>query len=431
MAVGNTFGRFFNDSDLDQVENFINGILSTPDVPRENDNERISSDFLNNFFEEDENNKNKSELDQVLSQFSVPAERLLRYNAYDEIYKSVAMIRRIIKVYKSNIIQKNPVNGLWYLLRKTDFSKDKNIDTEQWADLSKKYYEGVLTAFKIQHYLKNLYLHDQLVYGNCLIEVVDLKKETDKVDLKKISILNEVNSLEDQVNKFSKTTPDILIEDAIKTIANSLYKVVSINEEIVGKVDEESKIEEENSRDLRFKNVLIRTHKPHNIIILETKYRTTLGYLEVCRDQNSSANNITKTLSSITSRISSVISSGEKDTITSRDEILNRIIKYMLKKVTNSEAKFNDEVIQNLKRFVVEQNYQNQQSNLKPVEVRFIPVNRIINFSFPSSENYPYGGSVIEPLLLPGKLFILSQLSNIYMKLSRAPLTRKWIIDES
>jgi len=429
MAVGNTFGRFFNDSDLDQVENFVNGILSTPDIPRENDNERISSDFLNNFFEENEdNNKNKSELDQVLSQFSVPAERLLRYNAYDEIYRSVAMIRRIVKVYKSNIIQKNPVNGLWYLLRKTDFSKEKNIDTEQWADLSKKYYEGVLTVFKIQHYLKNLYLHDQLMYGNCVLEVVDLKKETDKVDLKKISILNEIGSLENQVSKFNRSTPDLMIEEAIKTIASSLYKVIPITEEIVGKVDEEVKAEE-NSRELRFKNVLIRAHKPHNIIILETKYRTTLGYLEVCRDANSSANNITKTLSSITSRISSIVSDGERDTVTSRDEILNRIIKYMLKKVTNSEAKFNDEVIQNLKRFVVEQNYQNNQSNLKPVEVRFIPVNRIVNFSFPSSENYPYGGSVIEPLLLPGKLFILSQLSNIYMKLSRAPLTRKWIID--
>ena len=101
MSIASTVGKFFNDSDLDQVEGFINGVLSTPDIPKEVDKERVSSDFLNKFFEEEKGNKKTGEIDQLFQQFNVPAERLLRYSAYDEIYRSVSMVQRIIKVYNS------------------------------------------------------------------------------------------------------------------------------------------------------------------------------------------------------------------------------------------------------------------------------------------------------------------------------------------
>ena len=436
----NAFGRFFNDSDLDQIEGFINGVLSTPDIPKDNENEQLSSDFLNNAFESDD----KKELDQILNQFGIPADRLLRYSAYDEIYRSVSMIKRIVKVYKSNIIQKNPVSGLWYLLRKTDYTKSKNIENEQNSGLAKTYYEGVTESFKLLFYLKNLYIHNQLMYGNCFIEVVDLKKEIKDVDLTKLSTLNEINDLNRDVFKYNKNTPELMIEEAINTLAESLYTISDVagveSGEIEAKSDEaksdEAKtkdktedLNEDPNDELRFKDVLIRAHKPQNVIILETKYGTKLGYLEVSRDLTSSSNNLTQTLSSITNKIVNVTNEQQQgNLLTSREAILNKIISHILKKVTSkNKVKFDPSVIEGLKRFVVEQNLQNNQPNLKPVEVRFIPLNRMVDFSFPSSEHYPYGGSVIEPLLLPGKLFILSQLSNIYMKLSRAPLNRKWI----
>jgi hypothetical protein len=431
MAVGSdkAFGRFFNDSDLDQIEGFINGVLSTPDIPIDNDNDQISSDFLNKAFEDD----NDKELDQILSQFGIPADRLLRYSAYDEIYRSVSMIKRIVKVYKSNIIQKNPVSGLWYLLRKTDYTKSKNIEEEQNINLAKSYYDGVAKSFKLLYYLKNLYIHNQLMYGNCFIEVVDLKKEKKDIDLKKLSLMTEVNDLDKEVFKYNKNTPDLMIDEAIVTLAESLYTINDVAGEIEAKSEEtKSKKEKESIDDkdqIKFENVLIRTHKPQNIIILETRYGTKLGYLEVSRDLASSSNNLTQTLSSITNKIVSITNEQQQgNLVTSRDAILNKIIGHILKKVTSKKnVKFDKSVIDGLKRFVVEQNLQNNQPNLKPVEVRFIPINRMVDFNFPSSEHYPYGGSVIEPLLLPGKLFILSQLSNIYMKLSRAPLNRKWI----
>jgi len=423
MSIASTVGKFFNDSDLDQVEGFINGVLSTPDIPKEVDKERVSSEFLNKFFEEEKGNKKTGEIDQLFQQFNVPAERLLRYSAYDEIYRSVSMVQRIIKVYKANIIQKNPINNLWYNLQKTDFKKDQKDEDDQRAIDSKDFFKDFLKNFKIAYRLKNSYLHNQLIYGDCFIEVIDLKKEKGNIDLKKINILNEAVLLEQTVDKFNRSTSDIQINETIETIAENLYTLVDVKEEVEEEETEDEKVKKE-VEGLRFQNTLIRTHKPHNIIILETKYGTRLGYLEVSRSNINNVHNITQTLSNITNRIINISSESNAGGTSSTEGILNRIAAHILKKVTGKKkTKFDPSVLEDFKRFLIEQNIHRKQVDLKNVEVRFIPMNRMVCFSFPSSENYPYGGSIIEPLMLPGKLFILSQLSNIYMKLSRAPLT--------
>jgi hypothetical protein len=54
----------------------------------------------------------------------------------------------------------------------------------------------------------------------------------------------------------------------------------------------------------------------------------------------------------------------------------------------------------------------------------------MVHFNNPDASNYvPFSSSIVDPLLLPGKLFMLTQLSNIITKLSRASIIRKWTID--
>lgn len=425
MAITNPFGRFFDDPRLEKVEGFINGILAAPLSSKDTESETYSSRFIDDVFEKE---KDKTDVDALLSQFTIPAERLQRYAAYEEVFKSVPMIKRVVKVYKSYIIQKNPVTNLWYLLRKTDYNTNQQHTELQKASDSEKFFKQVIKNFKLQEHLKNEYVHNQLLFGDCYVEVVDLKKEKEKVDLKKISIINEdvfLNDLQNQVNKFNQHTSSLIYEDVINSIANKLVRVnEAINEEEIGK--------KETQEDLLFDNVLLRTHKPHNIIVLETKYGTTLGYLEVNRDiATNPANSIAQTLSNITSRLVNT-SNTDDGSISSREQIVNKIIGYILKKVMgqNTNVRYDKTVYDDLKRFIIEQNIHNRQLNLRPIEVRFIPVDRMVNFNLPSSEHHPHGSSIVEPLMLPGKLFILSQLSNIFMKLSRAPLSRKWIIDQ-
>jgi len=422
MPIKNPFGRFFDDPDLEQVEGFINGILSTPSSSRTTDSDGLSSEFLEKAFNVNEDDKN--EIDNLFSQFNVPAERLLRYSTYEEMYKAVPLIKRIVKVYKPYIIQKNPVTSLWYNLTKTDYAKEQQIEDEQKAKDAKVFFKDTVEYFKLQQKLKDRYIHNQLLFGDCYVEVVDLKEEKSKVDLEKVSILNEISvlNLEKDTRSFNKNTSDLQLEIAINTLAENL---ITINEQL-----DPNELEKEDN--IKFQNTLLRTHRPHNVIVLTTKYDTVLGFLEVSRrDSDSSSTNISQALSTITSRLVSVSNSREEGSITNRDAIVNKIINFILKKTTSKNGtKFDKSVIEDLKRFLIEQNVHRQQLNIKPLEVRFIPVSRMVSFSLPSGDNYPHGSSIIDALILPGKLFILSQLSNIFMKLSRAPLSRKWIIDQ-
>lgn len=418
MSIFSSIGRFFEDPNLEKITGFIDGILSTPSTIKDTSSEQISGDFINDVFNKQED---KNDLDSFLSQFSVPAERLLRYSSYEEIYKSVSMIKRVIKVYKPYVIQKNPVTGLWYLLKTSDLYSDKKFDDEQKAEDSKKFFNNVIKNFDLQNKLKNQFIHNQLLFGDYFVEVVDLKKEKEKIkDLKQVNILNEVH-LQNLLNESSKLDNSSSTLQIDTLINRFLENCVTINEGFV---------EEETNADCVFKNTILKGHLPHNIIVLETKYGTVIGYLEVSKSSTNDANaSISQALSSITSRLISVTSSRETKINDGKEYFVNKIINFILRRVNDKNYKFNDETIDNLKRLIIEQGLDNKKFNLKPLDVRFIPASRMVSFNLPSSENHPYGSSIIETLLLPGKLFILSQLSNIFMKLSRAPLNRKWIID--
>jgi hypothetical protein len=90
---------------------------------------------------------------------------------------------------------------------------------------------------------------------------------------------------------------------------------------------------------------------------------------------------------------------------------------------------FNEDVYYFVKRIFIEQGIDNKINKINPIKVRFISPTKMVSFSSPSNEHYPYGESVVENLILPCKLFMLSQLSNSITKLSRASLIRKWKVD--
>jgi len=126
----------------------------------------------------------------------------------------------------------------------------------------------------------------------------------------------------------------------------------------------------------------------------------------------------------------------------SQDEILAKVVKLIIKKVIQNSTKsksfdiekaiksLKPEVVNTLKKLIIETKKQDPKRNVyKKIKARFISIESMFQFGTQSPEFYPYGMSFIDPLVLQGKLYILSQLSNIIMKLSRAAPVRKWIID--
>ena len=63
------------------------------------------------------------------------------------------------------------------------------------------------------------------------------------------------------------------------------------------------------------------------------------------------------------------------------------------------------------------------------LKVRFIEPENMFHFKMPGGDFFPYGMSIIDPLVYPGKLYLLTQLANAVTKLSRSALIRKWTIE--
>ena len=193
---------------------------------------------------------------------------------------------------------------------------------------------------------------------------------------------------------------------------------------------------------LDLSNVLMLIHDPKNIVILQTTYGTKLGYVEVAEKDDIQSTNINQQLNTI---IGKLITSSSNNGMNSQEEILAKIVRLIVKKIiekTSSKSgntnpdpeKFlnalDPTIFNTIKKLIIETDKDNPKRTIfKKLKARFIPVTRMFHFTTPANEYFPYGRSFIDPLVLQSKLYILSQLANTIMKLSRAAPIRKWIVD--
>jgi ribosomal protein S8 len=258
------------------------------------------------------------------------------------------------------------------------------------------------------------------------------------------------NNLPDDIfsslSKFEET--QMFTEDANIGFGEDLEKLEKEAVEVLDKknLKEISKIKKQT---YNFDKILLRVVKPHDIVILETRYGTRLGYLEINKSKQGIYNNVSQGLSQVVGRLLSS-KSNENDSNLHKDNLIKRIISFIVDKVSDnikmdlmkvSGKEKNilvDKAIQNispqlydvLKRMIIEQKLGTNNYDLNAVNTRFIPVNRMIHFKSPGAHGSPpYSSSILDPLILPGKLYILSQLANVMTKLSRAAVVRKWKIE--
>ena len=443
----------FKDKELDDISNKIDDLVSSIPVPDEIPPvDGVTSKFIDDVLLKDDNKKEgKSglgstlEQDKLFENVSVPAERLARYSVYREINRSVPIIKRIIKVYTSHLLQKNPVDGKCIIYRES--STISREDQDKIKD-AKKFAENVETHFDLPRKLKDNICPKKLLYGNCFVEVVDVKKEADKIDLSKINLIQEAKSLEksyETINGGTSTTSIDLILDKVSDIVHEVFSNEETNlterEEInLGKVSEEKqdektaeKIEKEIINP--FLDVIIKIHHPENIIILQSKYGTRLGYLEVHKDSSMDYQSVSQTISNVVGKITTL----NKSSI-SEQSVIDKIIYNILKKTLFKSNDFKSDKIESalkslgedvyifIKRLFIEQDIGNK-TKFNKIRTRFIPIDKMVDFVVPSNDHSPYGESIVDPLILPCKLYMLAQLSNVIIKLSRAAVVRKWIID--
>jgi len=300
--------------------------------------------------------------------------------------------------------------------------------------------------FELTEKLKRLILPRRLLYGDCFVEVVDLKKEIEKVDLNKsTNVLTEngVNLLSAEIDRFNSSSQKSGLEIILAKMADMLVEV-GPDSSILLEQDEDKKDDKETVKlGQEFADVLLKIHKPHNIIILDTEYGTRIGYLEIQKQDMLVHQNIGQSLAKTIGRVTSM-SGADKPGEQSQNKIVNKLIYHVLKKVVSKEIKpgmpandvdtilksLGEDVYLFIKRMFVEQGLGKKNNrDLKQIRVRFIPSSRMVHFTNPSVDYGSYGESIVESLILPAKLYILSQLANAVTKLSRASVVRKWTLD--
>ena len=427
------------DQRIDGIMSKIDNIYSEPEDTTKS-MEDLTGDFLGLVSDLEDSSPN-SEFEKLFMNVNVPSQRLARYSTYDEIYNSVPMIKKVIGVYIANILSKNPVNNKTLIYRENTENEDNDRSK---IDDSKKLCQQIINKFEILEKLKKLILPNRLRYGDYFVEVVDINQKADKLDWNSLNNYQGVVTECENIIDESKRDKDS--NNYLSRAADLLFEFHESDPELLGVIDDAEQnpqVEklDGNKPEHNLRNVLLKYHKPHNVIILETKYGTRIGYLEVEKNQD------TTYAPSISSMVQKVTTMGahagqtdpEKTTDKLIQHVVSKIISKQKKKSPNSQdvksllSSLDPEVFTFIKRMVVEQGFdrKNKRSvNVSPIRVRFIPPRNMVHFSNPGSSNYnPFSTSIIDPLIFPGKLYMLAQLSNTITKLSRASLVRKWTID--
>ena len=432
----------FKDKELIDINRKITDIMGSIPLPTDTTPvESVAGKFIDQFLKQEDSDVNK-----LFENVTVPAERLARYAVYREINRSVPIIKRIIKVYTSHLLQKNPVDGKCLIYRENhQASKDDDENIKE----AKKFANQVETHFDIPKKLKDNIIPKKLLLGNCFVEIVDVKKESEKIDLTDTGLLTESKSFLDSFNgnknpnNYTELTLNLDVERLVKIVHEDVLNPTILEQED-GSENTETKSPEEKEKDKEeaekdmmnpFLDVIMKIHDPANIIVLQSRYGTRLGYLEVYRDAATEHMSVAQNVSNIIGKITTLSKS-----LVSEQDVIDKIISSMIKKTlvgsgqmdkTKADAalkSLGEDVYLFVKRLFIEQDIGNKK-RFNRLKTRFIPDNRMVDFNVPSNDYMPYGESIIDPLILPCKLYMLAQLSNVIIKLSRAAVVRKWVID--
>lgn len=467
-------------------ENFsreLSTALKTLNDPSDKNNVFTSdntSEINNLFFQ----NKTEQDFNSLFNDVKVPTERLTRYTMYDEFIETIPIMKPILDTYLDNLIPKNPISNKCfqyksaYLLNNTSGAKENEEDVARASRLQ----EAIMTHFDLAFKLRNKILPDRLKYGDVFVEVVDLELLASRIDsfqnlgkyinsanglieydmpkMKQYSTELFESRLDDLLknNIGNKNEIDSQLENFYATIGKYFSDHVQVPEDLLYQLQylqEQKLMEAENDKtnknndevSYNFDKILLRIINPKDIIILETKSGTRVGYIEVSRTVASVFSNITQGLSATVGKIISTQQSNQVNK-SNRDTLINKMVKFVYDKISE-DIKVNNQdnpdvtiaqnkliesalkniqpqLIETIKKIVVEQSL-NTDNILNKINTRFIPVHKIVHFATPgNTRNNPYSASIFDQIILPSKLYMLSQLSNVITKLSRASVIRKW-----
>src|SRR6056297_574321 len=327
--------QILGNSELSNIDNRVDDLVAKMGKLNINEKEKstknfedLTGDFLGMVDDSSHtNNSSSSDFEKLFADVNIPVERLSRYSTYDEIYKSIALTKRVISVYIANILSKNPVNN------KTLIYKDVNeseVADEDKQKLSKEFAKKTVEKFDLVSRLKKTIIPNRLCYGDYFVEVVDINERTKNTNWEMMNTkMNVMTECENIISECQKSKNDI--DRYLEKASDYLFEFYDQDPELQGVIsgleeDETSNNPKDEKQSYDLTNVLLKYHKPHNIIILETNYGTRLGFLEVHKNENAVH---TGSISSMVQKVTNANNiNGNNDT----NKNVDKIIKYVISK---------------------------------------------------------------------------------------------------
>lgn len=474
-------GSLFVDRNLENLLSRVDTVIGALDkkTVQFTSEKDLTSQALKEFSNtlDNENTESKdSTIEQLLQKITIPAQRVARYHIYDELYRTVQLIKRIVKCYIDYTLQKDTITG--NIIVYTE-SGEKKADSSK-INIYKNFEENVTKHFQLEEHLKHKILPHLLRYGDTFIEIIDLKNDIGNLPaptLKKDTlspgsnndvkpITEDLEYIKTKLNYYS-SNPSIKTDvekDCINTLVNSIFEfgegdvfeteMLQENydyiEEFVDNKNQQKSKNIDSFEEKQLNQFILRYHDPKNIAILQTSYNNTvIGYVEVKENQQVEVYpGIGMQFASVIKQISALSKNKGDD----HNVIVRKIVYRVIQKIAENakvfkipspgktptainkdfenmlQAKLGDELFYLIKKLYFEADP--DRDRISKVFIRFISNERMVHICYNPIDYSPYGTSIIDALVYPGKLYLLSQLSNMVSKLSRASLIRKWILEQ-
>lgn len=444
MAIYNVF----KDKKFEKLLNqFDNSILKVPSSSTIDISDNLVGQAIKQTILSNDDSLN---VDSLFSNISVSTERLARYGTYDELFSAVQLIKRIIVIYLNNLLQRDTITNKTIIVTSTEESSDIGTHVEYQT-----FCESFIKFFDLENKFRTHTASQVLKYGDSFIEIINLdtvevsiprhvsKKKIKSVPISENEFLTKLNS-KNNYNSFSVT-------DIVSVLDNFVEfdDEPHVNSSMITERNNEIKSDIIDFKTpFSFGKLLLKFHRPHNIIPIVTEYNTVLGYIEVAeivKSNTSGSNNNLVNFANIINQISASSYVGgetksEKDENVLKlfvDSLILKILKqYEIDDNGKSDNEYSDELKTKLKNdlfYVVKRLAISSKTNSlfkNKLKIRFISVQDMFHFSNPGTGSFvPYGDSVIDQLIFPGKLYLLTQLANAVTRLSRSSIMRKWTIE--
>jgi hypothetical protein len=449
------FGSLFGDKKTDKLYDKINSVID--ELPRSqgstSTNDDLAVSAINDII--DFSSDDKRQVDQIFKDLEIPNERMKRYALYESIYDSVQIVKRIIKIYSSNIFEKDSVTNRVLFVNEAEGGSN---NSEKTANV-KKFAKDCIHYFNLETRIKDRVCMPVLKFGDGFVEVINLDETnaafSDVADTPTTQPGYITESLDAFAGKL-KSKNAYLSTVTASDIDNLVSHIVEVDN--TPPLAEFSAITEakQDGVSADFSKVALKYHRPHRIIPLVTQYDNILGYVEIKEIEKATdgKSNPLRSFVEIANKIGSSSYVAGKTKGEKYDNTIGLFVKSIIKKIITKNnivvQKEDGDKIKTKKQVdaeLEEQLKKSLESDLfysvkklmlsvdgnalyhKKLRTRFIPVDRMVHFSAPTSDIYPYGISIIDNLVYPGKLYLLTQLANAVTKLSRSAVLRKWNIE--